>query len=224
MHSTYIWRILATAIAILGVCDAVSAGVIGLGGSATLPGDGVVPSGPGVSVLSDTTESFAGKDSQGGTVFTGNVESWVYKVAGGDLDFVYQVSNNSSFPNADSITAMSVASFDHFTTDVDYVPNTGSVAPYDATRDLTGAVVGFDIYSGIAPTQNTDLLVIDTDATTFSMNGNAAVSDGGTGDAAVNVPLASVSQESLPEPASLAILGVSVCGLTMTRPTRKMQG
>ena len=67
-------------------------------------------------------------DVTGVAHYTAEVESRVYHdSATGDLDFAYQVTNITEPSEPDSLHTVSLLSFDGFTTDVDYVSNSGQV-------------------------------------------------------------------------------------------------
>jgi len=209
MRLTSGWKISMAFVLLLAGGHAVSAVPILSGQAEFTPGDGTLPA--GAQFVTSVTNSFTGENASDVVVFTGTVESLVYSdPSTGYLDFVYQITNNSSFSDADSIERLTVASFAGFTTDADYIPSTGDVPSFDASRDSTGAVMGFDMNNGgVAPGQDSDDLIIDTDSKTFTMSGNAAVIDGGTGNAQVDVPLAATQVSAVPEPASLSLLAIA---------------
>ena len=142
----------------------------------------------------------------GGTIltptFTDSYSEWVYSdpgntQCGGCLDFVYQFTNNGPHANE----RFSMYSFAGYLADV----GTNVFGTHDPTsidRSLSGAVIGFNYLAAdeIAPGQTTPLLVIETNAQTFT-NGFLSAQDGTAGYAVAYSPAA------VPEPSSLALLG-----------------
>ena len=195
-----------------------TAGVAGLARNAhaviIVAGQAATPTGSGTfsgTLLNDTgAENFVGTGVGGGIVFLGTFDSQVYKDSTtGDLDFVYQISNNLT--SIDSIESLTSGGFAPFTTDADYVPATGVAIPTTVTRNGSGNNVGFDFtgVAAIAPGTTTDLLVVKTDASSYT-TGFAVVQDGGNGSAAEFVP-------AVPEPTTAALAGLATMGLAIRR-------
>jgi hypothetical protein len=177
-----------------------------------LPGTSAAPIGNGViagTQLLNVTTPFVAKDILNNVVFSGSLQSIVLQQSGGNLEFVYQFSNDNN-PNNDSIERFSVDDFTGFSTDVDYIPSTGASAPTLVSRQpaVTGDVVGYT-FSGVSPGTSTDILTVETNATAFQI-GSAALQDGGNVSIPAPVP-------AVPEPATIGLLVLSVSGLTLRR-------
>lgn len=144
--------------------------------------------------------------------FTGVGQAWVYSDANnvyapGDLDFVYQFNNNGPAVN-ERLTAFD---FKGFSVDAGYITGTG-VAPTAVSLSSDGSVVGFGyIPTNIMAGQTSDLLVIETDATSY-IPGTYTVQDGST------VTTIGYAPALAPEPASLALIGAGLLGLFATSP------
>jgi len=196
-------------------------------GSTVVPG--LVPPGtfPGtlLASLSAPFASTLGTDS-------GTLISAVYAESGGTLDFYYQLLNNPTGAKCggagqvacNPLSRLTDSSFDSVATSLGFRTDTGgpfvvgSVAPTTGDRNPGGDVVGFNFgppeSSKIAPGTNSDILVISTDATTFS-SGNASVIDGGV------ATVASFAPAPVPEPGSILLLASGMLGMfAMRRPRR----
>jgi hypothetical protein len=180
-----------------------------------VPGDppqtptGIVAPYSGIPIFSVTTP-FVGTLPVLNTVsFTGSLTSQVYVGSGGKLDFVYQFSDDNN-PNNDAIERFTVDGFTGFTTDADYIPSTGVDAPELVTRQdsITGDVVGYQ-FAGVNPGENTDILVIQTNATAYQ-TGDASFQDGGNVSIPAPVP-------AVPEPATIGLLVISLSALNLRR-------
>jgi len=132
----------------------------------------------------------------------------------GDLDFIFQVHNDAS--SADALARISTGLFDGFTTDVGYSSTVfitamgpGTRFPNDVTRSANGNTVGFDfadvLLGGLMPGETTDLLVIKTNATSFT-SGTVNFINDDVGSAQVFSP------SSVPEPGSLVLFGSGLLG------------
>ena len=126
----------------------------------------------------------------------------------GKLDFVYSFSNSST--SGDPNERVSAGTFTGFSVDAGYVPGAG-VAPGTVTLSAGGNVVGFNYFSNnLLPGETTDLLVVETDATNY-VPGTYSVQDSTT------VSTAGYEPVSTPEPASLALIGAGLLGLSLLR-------
>jgi hypothetical protein len=138
---------------------------------------------------------------------SGTFEAWVVKdyasnpFSPSGLTFVYQVSYGSGTSSALESTTM--ASFEGFKTDVGTFAQNGSeVLPSTASRANAGDVVKFSYgTAGIAPGQQTVLMIINTDATGFK-DGTYTVQDGAVAQLTGFAPV--------PEPGSMALMGIGL--------------
>ena len=135
--------------------------------------------------------------------FTASYNQWVYSDPGntfcaGCLDFVYRFTNNGP----DDLERFTGYSFAGFRVDAGFDPTSLGNPPLTVNRSISGAVVAFN-YTGVdtvVPGQTTPLLVIETDARSFT-NGFVTAQDGNAGDAFAYAPA------TVPEPSSLALIG-----------------
>jgi hypothetical protein len=135
--------------------------------------------------------------------FSASYTTWVYSdpnntFCAGCLDFVYQFTNNGP----DVLERFTGFDFRGFRVDAGFDPTSGGNAPLTVDRATNGSVIGFN-YTGIdtvEPGQTTPLLVIETDARTFT-SGFVSARDG---TASYNVAF---QPTAVPEPSSLAMLG-----------------
>jgi hypothetical protein len=216
---------LAVSIAISLIAASVSHGALP-GAVPLAPGDTVTPADltgvdPGT-LLATLSSPFTTVDTSG-TLF-----SSVYRESGGTLDFYYQIqlSGNSS----GDISRETNTSFAGYQTSVGYRPDgsalsgspftNGTVAPTTADRNAGGDVVGFNFgppeSAKVLPGQTSDVLVISTNATTFT-TGSSSVIDGGAGTVQTFEPTV------VPEPSTLAqlVLGVIALATLWIRPRKR---
>lgn len=194
------------------------------------PSPGVVPancSGIGAGTL---LASISAPFTASSGMVSGKIVSAVYQETGGTLDFLYQVTNNSTCPSppCDPIIRETDSVFTGFTTGVatredggntsattglgasDPFVNGGNPSPF-ADRDATADTVGWNFMGGdqISPGAWSFVLVITTNATLYEP-GNAFAIDGGV------TPLASFEPAApVPEPSSLFLFAsglLSVAG------------
>jgi hypothetical protein len=214
--------IVAAGLLVAAVGSAASAAIIAPGQTLPTAGAGLFN---GVPLLNTGLVPFAGKDILGNTVFTGELNSQVFAdpanpFGAGDLDFVYQFSNDPN-QNNDNILHLAATSFSGLLTNVDYVAGSGSagVLPTTISRDAANAgdTVDFDfsLATSVKPGATTPFLVIQTNATAFTPNGSISIQDGG------NVTLSAPAPLSVPEPATFAITGLTMVALGMRRRVSK---
>ena len=133
----------------------------------------------------------------------------------GDLDFVYQVTNNAN--SVDSVGRTTAINFTGFMTDVGFTPLgsslgagfvNGTVIPISVDRSGSGDSIGFSftppISAAINPGQTSTVLVIETNATNFT-SGFYNLIDGGVTTVAAFEPAAA----RVPEGSALSMLGIS---------------
>jgi len=152
--------------------------------------------------------------------------------AGGNLDFLYQFITGTTSLGAPSDTIRRVTGnkFDSFTTDVGYVTsNGGSLAffaaptttagnafPDTVDRSLDGNIVGFNWSLANAFRGTSDILVVRTNAKTFSTGFASAIDGGSTGV---------TGYQPAPEPAfaGLLLAGLFGAGLFLARRFQVLQ-
>jgi len=228
------------AIAIVALSSTANASILSLGACpATTNGQTSVPclangQGPGtlLASLSAPYTSTLGTTS-------GTVVSAVYKEAGGTLDFYYQVFVNMSSTNCgagsthpgtacDPISRETDTDFSTWMTQLAFRTDGSTLAgglfvngdtdPQTADRNLApGDVIGFTFngapgFTPILPGHMSRVLIISTDATNFKA-GNASVIDGGATTVASFEPTGAPPQSLVPEPASLALVGLGLATL-----------
>jgi len=137
-------------------------------------------------VLADTTPLTV-PSGAGPSDFVGTYDEEVIRVAGGTLDFVIQVTNDSG---ANSIERVTLSNFAGFGTDVGTATSAGTLSggtasPSTITRSASGQTIGFNFSPTALPAgTTTQVLVVETDATAFgpglvSMINNGTASGAG---------------------------------------------
>ena len=142
---------------------------------------------------------------------SGDGDSWVYQTSAGTLDFLFQVTTNPG--SSDQAETLSMALFGGFLTDVDYLTGTG-VVPAGSTRSSDSNIVNFGFVPGFDDGQSTSVLVIETNATSFT-NGQLSIQDTGNDSVASFEP--SGAPILTPEPGTLVMLGCGLLGLAGLR-------
>ena len=127
----------------------------------------------------------------------------------GGLTFTYQLFNNAGSPN--SIAQLALQDFTGFQTDVSYQTPAAGLIPSNATRPAANDVnFNFDNFGAgpLPPGQNSALLVIQTNATSYQVS-HGAIIDSGAIDVSIFGP-------AVPEPTSLGLVALAG-GLVLRR-------
>ncbi len=136
--------------------------------------------------------------------FTANATASVYSDSGntfcaGCLDFVYMVTRTGG---ADPIERITGGSFIGYLVDAGVVTGSAGFTPTSVDRSANGGVIGFNYQNAanLTDNQSTQLLVIQTNATSFA----AGVMSAQDGLAANGIGF---QPASTPEPISMSLLG-----------------
>jgi hypothetical protein len=203
------------------VTAATVAGVVGFGSLAMaapiLPGGVQAPAVPEPDPVNATLVQTTGPVAFASPTYSGTLTSSVFANDASNpfgpngLTFTYQLVNNPGQTN-DSIGRMTIASFLGFNTDASFNPTlpVGGVAPSSIDRSNSGAVMGFSWLTGLDPNSASAVLVVQTNSTQFNPT-FASIIDGTTTQVASLAPL------PIPEPASLAVLGLGALAVVRRR-------
>jgi hypothetical protein len=176
------------------------------------PTGGVVQAGTGVAV---PFASPAGPGQFSGTLRTTVIAGDPSNALGG-LTFTYRITNDGTSLSA--IERMTNLNFTGFLTDVSFQTPAAGVVPTSIDRDLSSSTIGWSfspLGAGVIPLGGSSaLLVIQTNAPAFAPI-TANIIDGSVAIAPSFGPVA------IPEPASLAFLGVGMLFVGGLRRGRK---
>jgi len=202
------------AIAAVGCTQAVHGNIIPIGTSGA---PDIFTGQPAGTLLLSVLDRF----SVGAT--SGNLETAVYRDAGGTLDFYYQVNVTST---ASAVNFLNVFGYTGFpNADEGYRTDGGSIAGFI----VNGTVIPTSIFratdriaftiTGVGAGQSSSVLEVQTAAKTFVAGvAQVAGGDGQTGDLAVFAP-----SPTVPEPASILLVGgglLAIAGLSRRRASR----
>jgi len=214
---------LCGALALTGaLATSANAIILNPGDSGTVDGFALGSVGVDYNILAQNSQDITGVNALGHVRFTGILETFVLQeTATGDLDFVYDYYNN---PNSiDSPSRVTVTGFQGWTTNVQYITdhepsNLAStfIQPHTANRSNDGDEIGFTFdtvanggYGLIAPNTVSMYMAVRTNATAFTDQGTTSIIDGAVGTVQTYSPV--------PEPASIAVLGLGALGLLVRR-------
>jgi hypothetical protein len=176
--------------------------------------------------LATQTVPYTALDATNTPVFAGTITSSVYldptepDTGQPGLDFVYQITNGAPpetslgppavFAKPDAFTEVTLAPFNNYLTDVNYIGPDTNVAPTSADRSaLPGKNIDYFFTTGVPNEQQTDVLVVETNATSFG-EGAGFVIDGGSGFTAAETPEVNMlTGPQLPEPTSCLVLAAA---------------
>lgn len=173
-------------------------------------------------LLRSYTDMIYGRGDTPGITFYVHFTSEVWRQTDGTLSFVYLLEHMSS--GAEPIQRFSVGGYSNFSGFSVSVEQGGSpaegVPASSASRTASGKTVSFDYGAGtlfgpIVPNQSSRYVTVYTDAIYYA--GNGTVSILGDGVTAGNVFVPTSIPPSVPEPASMAALGLGAVALLRRR-------
>jgi hypothetical protein len=183
-------------------------------GFATVAIAHATPITPGNTVAAASLTTYSTADQVGfisGNIAPGTFSAnWDESVYAGNsycatcLTFVYQVQDLSG----NAVLHVTGFSYDSFMTNVGFNAASGSVAPNNIDRTLDGTTINFNFLAGagITPGMLSDLLVVETNATSFTA-GLVSLQDGSAGTEGAIQP------STVPEPSSFLLLGTGLFAL-----------
>jgi hypothetical protein len=155
--------------------------------------------------------------------FTGTLHEQVWRdtantFGSGDLTWLITATNNANPPplpgSINNIERLTASTFTGFQTDVGFFTGAAGVRPDNVDRVNPG-VIGFNFVPGLAPGQDSTILQIETNATSWT-GGNLSV---------INEGVASISafEPTVPEPSTWAmmVVGFGLLGLAAIRRGRR---
>jgi hypothetical protein len=187
-------------------------------GSPPVPPDVFTTPGGGPFLASTGTLPFVAENALGQVTISGTYSAEVYAdpnnvFCAGCLDFLFEIT--SSATSTDGIARITDTSFSSYLTDVGYSTGTGSVPggiyPVTVDRSSNGAVIGFnfELPAGVAPGDSTEILEIETNATTY-MPGSLQITDGGVATVVAFAPDAAVPEATT---VSMMLMGAILFGI-----------